>query len=96
LIYLILILLTLLEWIFSGRLSLTTIDLSNFDTNNDTNMAVIFKECSSLTNIDLSNFNTNNATNMYGMFYGCSSLNRNNIIIKDERIYNNEDTFKKV
>ena len=50
------------------------IDLSNFNTNNVTNMNGMFAGCSSLTNIDLSNFNTNNVTNMEAMFTGCSSL----------------------
>ena len=36
--------------------SLTNIDLSNFNTQNVTNMSYMFYECSSLTNIDLSNF----------------------------------------
>ena len=54
--------------------SIINIDLSNFNTNNVTDMNGMFYGCSSLNNIDLSNFNTNNVTNMNGMFYGCSSL----------------------
>ena len=49
--------------------SLTNINLSNFNTNNATNMSGMFYGCSSLTKIDLSNFNTNNVTNILGMFF---------------------------
>ena len=55
-------------------LSLTTLDLSNFDTSNVTDMYDMFYRCSSLTALDLSKFNTSNVTNMNGMFSGCSSL----------------------
>ena len=54
---------------FEKCFSSTRINLSNFNTNNVTNMSFMFKECSSLTSIDLSNFNTNNVTNMEYMFY---------------------------
>ena len=37
---------------------LTNIDLSNFNTQNVTDMSYMFSRCKSLTNIDLSNFNT--------------------------------------
>ena len=60
---------------------LTNIDLSNFKTNNVTNMGWMFYRCSSLTNIDLSNFNTNNVTNMDGMFAGCKFLKKENVKI---------------
>ena len=59
---------------FRGCNSITKIDLSNFITQNVTNMNGLFVECSSLTNIGLSNFDTKKVTNMNGMFYGCSSL----------------------
>ena len=47
---------------------LLSIDLSNFNTNNVTNMSDMFRNCSSLTSLNLSNFNTNNVTNMSFMF----------------------------
>ena len=40
--------------------SLTSLNLSNFNTNNVTNMSYMFNKCSSLTSLNLSNFNTNN------------------------------------
>ena len=48
--------------------SLTSLNLSNFNTNNVNNRYAMFSECSSLTSLNLSNFNTNNVTNMSGMF----------------------------
>ena len=53
-----------LSCMFSDCSSLTSIDLSNFNTNNVTNMSCMFSGCSSLTSINLCNFNTNNVTNM--------------------------------
>ena len=49
---------------FFNSSSLSSIDLSNYNTNNETNMEYLFFNCSSLTSIDLSNFITNNLTNM--------------------------------
>lgn len=54
--------------------SLTTLDLSNFDTSNVTDMSYMFDGCSSLTTLDVSNFNTSNVTDMSWMFYSCSNL----------------------
>ena len=75
---------------------LTNINLSNFNTNNVINMNGMFYGCSSLKDINLSNFNTNKVTNMNYMFGDCPYLNKNNIIIKDKRIFNNKTLFKKV
>ena len=51
--------------------SLKDLNLSNFNTNNVTDMYKMFYGCSSLKELNLSNFNTNNVTHMYKMFYGC-------------------------
>ena len=59
---------------FSNCLSLISLDLSNFITQNVTNMSYMFNKCSSLENIDLSNFNTQNVTDMSFMFSSCLSL----------------------
>ena len=64
------------------------IDLSNFNTENVTNMERMFYECSSLTNINLSNFNTKRVQFIDEIFFGCSSLKKENIIAKDENIFN--------
>uniref|UniRef100_UPI00376FE7A9 BspA family leucine-rich repeat surface protein n=1 Tax=Enterococcus faecium TaxID=1352 RepID=UPI00376FE7A9 len=42
--------------------SLTTMDLSNLDTSNVTNMESIFNSCSGLTSLDVSNWDTSNVT----------------------------------
>ena len=67
-------LLTKTDYMFFECSSLINIDLSNFSTQNVTNMYSMFNGCSSLINIDLSNFNTQNVTNMSCMFKNCSSL----------------------
>ncbi len=59
---------------FYGCNSLTSLDLSNFNTSKVTNMSYMFYDCNSLTSLDLSNFDTSNITNMFSMFYDCSSL----------------------
>ena len=58
---------------FEWRSSLTTLDMSQFDTKNITDMRAMFNGCSSLTSLDLSGWYTY-ATDMSDMFNGCSSL----------------------
>ena len=53
---------------------LTSLDVSNWDTSNVTNMYSMFFSCYNLTSLDVSNWDTSNVTNMSHMFYGCSSL----------------------
>ena len=52
----------------------TTMDLSNLDTSNVTNMYQMFYDCNALTNLDLSSFDTSKVTSMSNMFNGCSKL----------------------
>ena len=59
---------------FAGCSSLSSLDVSGFDTRNVTNMSDMFAGCSSLSSLDVSNFDTRNVTNMRVMFDGCSSL----------------------
>jgi surface protein len=54
--------------------ALTTLDLSNFDTSNVTNMFGMFWGCKALTSLDLSNFDTSNVTHIGYMFRGCKAL----------------------
>jgi len=61
-------------YMFEGCYNLTSLDVSNFDTGNVTDMDGMFGGCSSLTSLDVSNFDTKNVTDMGGMFGGCSSL----------------------
>ena len=60
--------------LFSYLTNLKSIDLSNFDTSNVTNMNGMFMGCSSLTSIDVNNFNTSEVTDMAFMFDFCISL----------------------
>ena len=53
---------------------LTNLNLSNFNTQNITNMSYMFYNCYSLKNLNLPNFNTQNVTNMSRMFNNCKSL----------------------
>ena len=58
---------------FRSCSGLTSLDLSNFDTSNVTNMDGMFSSCR-FTSLDLSNFDTSNVTNMSYMFNSCSAL----------------------
>ena len=59
---------------FNGCSALKSLDLTNFNTANVTNMSNMFKGCSALTSLDLTNFNTANVKFMDYMFNGCSAL----------------------
>ena len=59
---------------FGNCNSLTSLDLSSFDTSHVTDMQYMFGSCNSLTSLDLSSFDTSQTTNMYAMFYNCNSL----------------------
>ena len=64
---------------FAG-FTVSSLDVSNFDTSNVTNMGSMFSVFSA-TSLNLSNFDTSNVTNMSSMFFNCSeltSLNLNN------------------
>ena len=53
---------------FNGMSSLTTLDLSSFDTSQVTSMNSMFNGMSSLTTLDLSSFDTSKVTDMNYMF----------------------------
>ena len=79
--------------------NLKTLNLSNFNTSNITDMRAMFYGCSSLEELDLSNFNTSNVTKMSeyeeGMFQNCSSLERLNISSFDtSNVVNMASMFK--
>ena len=55
--------------------NLATIEgIENLNTENVTNMGVMFCRCQNLSSLDLTSFNTANVTNMDYMFDGCSTL----------------------
>ena len=62
------------NFMFSDCNSLSSLDLSNFNTQNVTNMLGMFYNCRSLTSLNLSNCNTQNVNNMMSMFQNCESL----------------------
>ena len=74
---------------FSDCSTLSSLDLSNFNTAIVTNMSYMFNGCSALSSLDLSNFNTAIVTNMSYMFSDCSTLssldlsNFNTAIVSD-------------
>ena len=61
---------------FADCTSLTSLDLSNFDTSNVTDMTYMFSECTSLTSLNLSGWNTSKVIIMNHMFDNCASLTR--------------------
>ena len=54
--------------------TLTSLNVSCFDTSNVTDMSGMFYACSSLTNLDLSSFDTSKVTNFDKMFTDCINL----------------------
>jgi surface protein len=54
--------------------SLTSLDVSSFDTSKCTRMNNMFGYCKYLEELDLSNFNTSKVTLMTGMFEMCQRL----------------------
>ena len=59
---------------FEDCSSLTSLDVSHFNTANVTNMSYMFSICVALTSLDVTNFDTANVTDMTRMFMDCSSL----------------------
>ena len=66
--------LTNTKCLFKNCVSLTSLDLSNFDITKVTDMSKMFYRCELLTSLDLSNFYTKNVIDMSYMFVGCKSL----------------------
>lgn len=64
-------------YLFDGSARLKEIEgIENLNTEQVTDMRLMFEDCSSLTKLNLSNFNTEQVVVMSHMFYGCSSLVR--------------------
>ena len=64
----------MLMGMFAGCSSLTSLDLSSFNTSQVTDMRGLFDGCKNLTSLNVSNFNTSNVKHMDAMFRGCSRL----------------------
>ncbi len=65
-------------WFFNFN-NATTIDLTNLNTSNVTNMAYMFYKCTNVQSLDLGSFDTKKVTNMRDMFFSCNSLTELNI-----------------
>ena len=63
-----------MSYMFSSCKSLTSLDVTKFDTRNVTTMEGMFSSCSKLPSLDVTNFNTVNVKNMMKMFAGCKAL----------------------
>ena len=60
---------------FDGCYKLTTIEgIEYLNTENVTNMSLMFSNCWILTTLDVSKFDTKNVTDMIGMFSSCEAL----------------------
>ena len=64
---------------FNGCSALKSLDLTNFNTANVTDMNHMFYDCSALESLVITNFNTENVMNMSFMFGGCSVLESLNL-----------------
>ena len=53
---------------------LTSLDVTNFNTEKVTDMNCMFQNCQTLTSLDVTKFNTANVTDMSDMFSGCLKL----------------------
>ena len=58
-----------MHWIFYGCSSLTSLDLSNFDTTSVANTDYMFSNCNKLKFINLNNFKETNLTVYNNTFY---------------------------
>ena len=59
---------------FYGKSKIQTIDFTNLDTSQASDMNSMFSGCSGLTSLDVSSFDTSKVTDMDSMFHGCSGL----------------------
>ena len=62
------------SYMFQQDTSLTTLDLSSWNTSEATTMQNMFYYCSGLTSLDMYEWDTSNVTNMSSMFYYCGKL----------------------
>lgn len=60
--------------LFSQCKGLVSVDLSEFNTSNVTDMSYLFNNCQALTTLNLTGLDTSNVTHMRYMFYGCVNL----------------------
>lgn len=91
-----------LYYMFAGCSSLTTLDLSSFDTRNVKNMGGLFKGCTNLQNLTLGeNFSTESVTAMAYMFAdGCNPAVIQTVIAHEnfstENVVNMQEMFANI
>ena len=79
---------------FYNCASLISLNLSNFNISQVTNMNAMFYGCSSLTSLNLpSNFKSFKVSNTISMFFNCSSLTSLNLSLFKPLYYNMNDMF---
>ena len=59
---------------FYGCSSLTTLDVSNLDTSEVTNMFGMFNDCQKLTTLDVSKWDVSKVYSMNNMFHNCKKI----------------------
>ena len=59
---------------FDSCHSLTSINISHFDTSNVKYLNCMFRSCYALTSVDLSNFKTEKLKEINDLFYNCTKL----------------------
>ena len=68
-----------MSYMFYNCSSLTSLDVTKFNTANVTNMGYMFYSCLKLTSLDVTKFNTEKVMDMSYMFYNCSKLTSLNV-----------------
>ena len=63
-----------ISFMFFRCSSLTSVDVSNWNTSKVFGMSNVFSYCSSLQNLDTTNWDTSNVNTMNFLFYKCSSI----------------------
>ena len=75
--------------------NILSVDFSEFDSSNVTDMSFMFQECSSLTSINFLNFDTSQVTDLRYMFSGCISLESLDLSsFNTEKVINMGATFQ--
>ena len=67
-------LITSMNHVFVGCISLTSINLNNLNTSSVESISHIFENCNSLKELDLSSFNTSSVKHMDYAFFNCYSI----------------------
>ena len=65
---------TSMQSMFANCATLTTLDVTTFDTRQVTDMHAMFQNCSKLTELNLASFRTDKVTKMSSMFQDCKGL----------------------